>query len=297
MSTISMALERVRFAAEAHASGDPAASGELLKEIHNLRMAAETPEEKTSRLRWELMQPICIRVAIEYGMLQAVADHKGADVSAAELASETGADELLIIRVMRLITYQKICEETGPGLYASNDTTTHITQKGITGGHIHMSDLAMPIGGKIVEIKRQHGLHQFPDGIGDMSPFEYTWGKPIFEYLPTDLEQKNAFDSYMSARRDPKAAQWFDKYPAGRELSHGLKKGDDAVLVVDVGGGNGHEISKFHQRFPQLPGERVLQDQPETIKGIDPRPDGITLMDHDFFNEQPVKGTSVSCFC
>ena len=41
------------------------------------------------------MQNIAVRIALEYGMLQAVASKGGRDVSAADLSKETGADEVV----------------------------------------------------------------------------------------------------------------------------------------------------------------------------------------------------------
>ncbi|KAF2721795.1 S-adenosyl-L-methionine-dependent methyltransferase [Polychaeton citri CBS 116435] len=137
---------------------------------------------------------------------------------------------------------------------------------------------------------RDQGIHQFPDSPLQKNPFEYTFGKPIFEYFKDDKEQKEAFDNYMTIRRDPNAPQWFDTYPVEDCLGASLKSGPNDALLIDVGGGKGHEISKFQRRFPHLPGRRILQDLPQTIRAIDSKPADIELMEHDFFTEQPVKG-------
>lgn len=113
----------------------------------------------------------------------------------------------------------------------------------------------------------------------------------LFEYLKQDPEHKEAFDAYMSIRRQVEAEKWFETFPAEQQLSvERLKEDAEAVLVVDVGGSKGTEITKFGQRFPHLPGRLVNQDLPQTIQSIDPRPEGIELMEHDFFTEQPIKG-------
>ncbi|KAK6392572.1 hypothetical protein LTR65_003703 [Meristemomyces frigidus] len=283
-------LVRLQQAAEADARGDPVAHVQLLQEIHRLQLAAETPAERTMRMRFQILQNLCVRIAIEVNVLQAIAAANGRPVTAAELAQTTGADELLIIRIMRVITYVGICAETDYATYASNETTAFITQKAFIGAEKHHTDLGFAIGGKLVEMMRTHGLHQFPEGSDQKSPFEYTYGMGMFEYLEKDREQKEDFDDYMAARRDPDAPQWFDIYPVEQQLADGPKVDKAAVLLVDVGGGKGHEISKFRQRFPEMPGEVVLQDLPVTVKAIDPRPKGVTLMEHDFFKEQPIQG-------
>ncbi|CAK3792409.1 S-adenosyl-L-methionine-dependent methyltransferase [Lecanosticta acicola] len=283
-------------AAESEANGGAVAHARLLEGIHQLRLAAETPAEKLMRMRFEINGHLCVRLAIEYGLLQAIAAMKGSNITAAGLAQETGCDELLIIRIMRLVTYQGICKETGYASYASNDTTEAITTKGFMGGEKHHTDLGFAVGSKLVEQKRKEGLHQFPEGPGERSPFEYTFGMPLFEYLKHDQEQKEAFHDYMAARRDPRAPQWFQIYPAIEQLSDGLKADNDAALVVDIGGGFGHELSKFQQSFPNLLGKLILQDLQVTFDGLQTKPKGIQLMPYDFFTEQPVRGSRLYFF-
>lgn len=111
-------LIRVQKAAEAQARGDPAAHGQLLQEIHNLQLEAETPAETTMRMRFQvresldrtrvamaltrgftllqILQNLCVRIAIEYKVLQAIAAGNGSPVTAAELAQTTQTDELMI---------------------------------------------------------------------------------------------------------------------------------------------------------------------------------------------------------
>lgn len=70
-----------------------------------------------------------------------------------------------------------------------------------------------------------------------------------------------------------------------------LKHADD-ILLVDVGGSVGHDLSEFHRKWPSMPGRLVLQDLPEVVEQargmfLHPR---IELMAHDFFTEQSIQG-------
>lgn len=146
---------------------------------------------------------------------------------------------------------------------------------------------------------RGHGIHQFPTP-PQKSPFEYTFGAPIFEYLHIDGEQKQAFDDYMAVRRDPKMPQWFDIFPIAKELQQSSSSGsaaasgDERALLVDVGGGYGHEAQKLKARYPDLSGRVVCQDQPATIEEAKAQEGasskGVELIGHDFFTPQPIKG-------
>lgn len=85
---------------------------------------------------------------------------------------------------------------------------------------------------------------------------------------------------------------WTEWFPVQKELIDGFN-GDPAqdTLIVDIAGGRGHDISSFHQSFPDAPGRRVLQDLPQVLDGVqdlDPRIEGMTC---DFFKPQPIEGT------
>ena len=86
--------------------------------------------------------------------------------------------------------------------------------------------------------------------------------------------------------------KWMDTdfYPVAERLGHGLKIDDSKALIVDVGGGLGHDLVEFKKKHPELPGRLILQDLPETIKQIDQINEGIEPTVHDFLSPQPVRG-------
>ena len=84
---------------------------------------------------------------------------------------------------------------------------------------------------------------------------------------------------------------WMDPgyYPVIERLAEGAKADKDAVLLVDVGGSNGHDLEQFHKKHPDVPGRLVLQDLPDIIAQAKPSAP-IEATVHDFFTPQPVKG-------
>ena len=84
-------------------------------------------------------------------------------------------------------------------------------------------------------------------------------------------------------------------YPVEENLVKGAKTEDNAVFLVDVGGGKGHDLQELYRKYPMLPGKLVLQDSKGVIEeaqgsGLDSK---IVLMEHDFFTAQPVIGIFV----
>ncbi|KAL8708440.1 MAG: hypothetical protein Q9225_007601 [Loekoesia sp. 1 TL-2023] len=96
MTAVLDELRRLEKLAAADAAGDAKAHGELLKGLGTLLLAAETPVETISRLNFQPLQNICIRVAVENRWLQAVASRDGKPITAAEVSAMTRTDELLI---------------------------------------------------------------------------------------------------------------------------------------------------------------------------------------------------------
>lgn len=83
---------------------------------------------------------------------------------------------------------------------------------------------------------------------------------------------------------------WADDgaYPVKEKLGSAT---EDQVLVVDIGGGAGHDLIGFKARHPDLKGRLVLEELPYMISQVMGKLDGVELVEHDFYTPQPIKGT------
>lgn len=99
----------------------------------------------------------------------------------------------------------------------------------------------------------------------------------------------------MSAYRAGKA-NWYDPgfYPVAERLIEGFDSPSSDVLLVDVGGGRGHDVSSFTAQHPTHPGRVILQDREPVIAGVLESTDSTSrpfeAQAHDFFTPQPVRG-------
>ena len=112
---------------------------------------------------------------------------------------------------------------------------------------------------------------------------------PVFTWLTRERpELYTALNNYMGGYRQGKVS-WMDPgfFPV-QNLYEGVEAND--VLLVDVGGGLGHDLKELQTKHPQLPGRLILQDLPNVIAQIQNAADRIEAMTYDFFTEQPVKG-------
>ncbi|KAI0405306.1 sterigmatocystin 8-O-methyltransferase [Xylaria palmicola] len=73
---------------------------------------------------------------------------------------------------------------------------------------------------------------------------------------------------------------------AAEQLIDGSDPVDDSALLVDIGGGLGHDILAFHDKYPNN-GKLILQDLPDVIKNCRDLPPDVEAMGYDFFTDQP----------
>ncbi len=124
------------------------------------------------------------------------------------------------------------------------------------------------------------------------APYQYAFRTqlPFFEHIRQFPERLRVFNSAMTVQRAGRGEDWFKFFPVESTISKNFPSDDkDAVLLVDVGGGVGHDLKAFKARFPELPGRLVLQDLPQVIENIATIPDGIEPLKHDMFTPQPIQ--------
>lgn len=270
-------------------TSDPAAHGRLLQAIHKLTLAVETPTETNMRILYQPIQNTCIRMAIEMGLPQAIVARDGAAVTTVELGEEIKADPLLIARVMRVLTAAGLCKEEAPDQYSATPVTRSLAGPGFTGGSRYIYDLLFPTMAQLPEYLQQT---QFENPQGK-SPFEFTYQTGLWEHLAENPDIQRDCAAYMAGRRAGQL-RWLDVYPAESELAG--KTTEDSVLLVDIGGNQGHDLKMFKERHPNLPGRLILQDLPEAVNKIETPLEGIEVIPYDFFTPQSIKGAQLYFF-
>lgn len=148
-------------------------------------------------------------------------------------------------------------------------------------------DLFLPPAANLPKYMRETKF-QNPQG---QSAFEFTYQKTLWEHLGVNPDQQRDCAAYMAGRRGGQI-RWLDVFPVASQLEGKMSRGsgDDNVLLVDIGGNQGHDLKIFRKRFPDLPGRLILQDLPEAVNKIPAPLEGIEVMPYNFFTPQLVKG-------
>lgn len=106
----------------------------------------------------------------------------------------------------------------------------------------------------------------------------------------------SAFNTYMEGQRVDRV-QWHTYFPVQEVLLNDFNAEEKAVLLVDVGGGRGHDLEAFKEAFPHQEGRLIIQDLPDVIDDIRQPVPGVEAMKHNFFRPQPVKGLPLDHGC
>ncbi|MGI4814608.1 MAG: methyltransferase, partial [Janthinobacterium lividum] len=178
--------------------------------------------------------------------------------------------------------------------YAATQLSNSFTEPRYRDGLIYTYDVAGPSFCSLPKYFKSIA-YAHPTDIAN-GPFQYAHNikAPFFAFLAQNAEYGAVFNNYMSGYRAGKPS-WVDAgfYPfTERVLS---RHEPEKVLLVDVGGGMGHDLAHLRSVLHTANGngkERlVLQDQADVIAQV-PAKQSFEATVHDFFTEQPVKGAT-----
>ncbi|CAJ2502620.1 Uu.00g100140.m01.CDS01 [Anthostomella pinea] len=232
-----------------------------------------------------------IKTLIDAGVFTKWAEAGGEPITCTELAKLTGGDTILIRRMMRCIGGQNLVIETAEDTYARTPWAKTLAEDksfpSMYGGFYH--ELNSPMFRTLPFFLKETG-YKNPTDVNDCN-FQYWRGKDanMFQYCGTNPLLTDDFNNTMECHSKYNLTPWPVVYPTDA-LVAGAKPG--RALVVDVGGGKGHDLKKFLARHPDAPmGSLVLQDLPDILKNVESGDNAaITIQPHDFFTPEPVKG-------
>ncbi|KAK8055193.1 hypothetical protein PG993_000420 [Apiospora rasikravindrae] len=281
-----------------YAVGKTQDTNDIARRCHLLAHRAEAPEVFAERLRYQPLSICALMIAIEGGMLQALASSPEANISAEQLAQITRRHKLDIVRTLRLLSALGACDEVGLQTYRANDKTTVLASKGQIGGFRVSSVPISAITTKVEEFFRKHASGEWEEEANVPSLHTYTYGQSMYDYLRDHRERRADFDAYMEARKQEKRRRWHHCYPVLSQLGvrSDVPADSSQMAVVDVGGNQGHDLATFQESNPDFRGRLILQDLPETVEPllVDQEKQRVfEVMPYDFFTPQPVVGATL----
>ncbi|KAJ5161069.1 hydroxyindole O-methyltransferase [Penicillium capsulatum] len=286
-------LENLASAGKALDNNEAGSREALINNGRALVAALEIPSEFIQRSFWaEPAQSAVIRLAVDVRLFQHLKDAGVDGLSASALSEKTGVDAVLLQRLarhlvaMHVITYHD-------GAFRATTLSNGLAAENYQHSISFCYDAARPSFNGFPEFFKSN-QYKAPS-LGSLDgPFQnaHKTQLPFFEWLLATPPYLQYFDSFMSAYRAGKA-NWYDPgfYPVADRLITGFDASVSDVLLVDVGGGRGHDVATFISQHPSHPGRIVLQDREPVIAGVVSSSDALSFeaQAHNFFTPQPVK--------
>ncbi|MDI1488689.1 MAG: hypothetical protein OHK93_007965 [Ramalina farinacea] len=261
---------------------DTMARKTLLTELRKLNVELESPMDSIMRYVFQPHQNAMIRTAIDLGLFELVRPREKNGTGAQELAGETGAEQSLI-GVCSSLQKNPVSK---PDLRAEN-TSVRVMRVLVTMGIISEFGEQRYAATRISKTWQNPPLRDCSKDLFDESAFSLA-------QLPTFLKQTH-YKNPSDTANGPFHA--FNTYMEVQEvLLNDFNAKEEAVLLVDVGGGRGHDLEAFKEAFPHQEGRLIVQDLPDVIDDIRQPVPGVEAMKHNFFTPQPVKGARVHFF-
>ncbi|KAK4907421.1 hypothetical protein LTR49_023567 [Elasticomyces elasticus] len=253
-----------------------------------LWLELEESGDLVDRIIYGTQENAILRLGLDLGIYKLLAENKRA-LDSRTIAMQTGANLVLVERVMRNLAGLGHVEERGENAFAANKFTRAFnSDKGITGLKFSY-DFAAPAWNQIPGFLKARGYRNPTDPMD--TPLQRAF-QPKEHFFPLMVQQNVLadFQGLMSSYRTDRA-EFLDVFPAEQHLIEGFQVSETGheVLMVDIGGGRGHELLRVAEKFPATKGRLILQDLPDVIEQA-LQSDRIELMAYDFFTPQPVKG-------
>ncbi|KAE8164579.1 hypothetical protein BDV40DRAFT_310786 [Aspergillus tamarii] len=256
-SSVSAVLDGIASSSTAFNNNEAGSREALIEHSRALAAVLEIPSEFIQRTFWaEPAQSAIIRLAVDVEIFQLLQEAGNAGLTPDALAQKAGVDVILLSRLARHLVAMN--------LFAFHDGAFHGTRLS--------NDLAVE--------NFQHTIS-----------FCYDASRPSFNTFPKYFE-KTKYKSPTLGGTDAGKADWHEFYPVTERMLASFDSSLSDVLLVDVGGGRGHDVATFAAHYTSRPGRIILQDREPVIAGV--VANGAELpfeaQTHNSFTPQPIKG-------
>ncbi|KAJ0419727.1 S-adenosyl-L-methionine-dependent methyltransferase [Aspergillus carlsbadensis] len=273
---------------------NPESRIKALKATRDLLHALTPPPE--TAIQDVVLNPVLLmamRVGVDLGVFQAICEGQGEEgVSTQSIATKSRASFLVVDQILRVLAAAGYILEAGVQSYKPSPLTAIMAAPPFGAMTRACFDIGNYTTTYAPEYFRQN-KHAFPPSATE-TPFQLAKNTSLdyFAWLGENPSLAADFQAWMTVKQQA-SPNWVDWFDVEGVILNGLEAKGEPVLIVDIGGGEGHYLHAFNRRFPDAPGRRILQDLPQVIDTVADVPDKTELMAYDFFTAQPVQGARI----
>ncbi|KIX06816.1 uncharacterized protein Z518_04792 [Rhinocladiella mackenziei CBS 650.93] len=250
----------------------------------------------------QMAEMVSVRTLLDLKVFEKMPTEEGKTITAKELSEKTGVQDALLERLLRPLVASGFITQASDGSYGSTKFSQAYT--------------SFP--GLFFTLMFDHFLQPMTDLPKYLS--KHGAAEPTSFYVNPYSDYHNASDSGMTTweimSKDPEKLKTFQLglttgdamvpvtgYYDFNQLAltkEEQEKDPDRACLIDIGGGVGNVVKRILDEYKDLsPKNVILQDQGSVIDIAEREkipPEGVKLMKHDFWTEQPVKGAKAYYF-
>ncbi|RYN41800.1 hypothetical protein AA0112_g1804 [Alternaria arborescens] len=255
----------------------------LLRELHEMIVGLETPEETATRIALYPLQSSTARIGQDLKIFDTLA--KSGPKSLQELQKVTNAHPITLGRLLRYMASVGLIHETGVNQFEASKKSRNLATPEAEKIVTHFFENCGPLFQEMPAFLRANKYQDVTDGKNTVFQPAYNTDLDTYTWFSQNPLQMGALISYMAMEQAVRG-RWLDEYPIRPQMKDW---NPELPAFVDVGGNVGHYCAMFKKRFPDIPGRIILQDLPDTLAHSLKTP-GVEAIGHDFFQPQPIKG-------
>ena len=239
---------------------------------------------------WQPSISVAIKLCSDLDIFSQL-ERDGPGKSSNELAKATGAEPLLLGRLLRLLGSCHVVTEVDTDRFAANHFSNALTRPGYKGGMSNLFSSVWPVFTKMPEFFRQNG-YRSPHNPSD-GPFQFAKETDLhqFQWMKSHPAEAQAFGALMAEFHGQRHYWWTSFYPTSRLTEPLLENSDSQAipLIVDVGGGVGRDMENLRQYLLPKAYNIVVQDLPHVVEQGAKLYPSLKFMSHELFHEQPIQ--------
>ncbi|KAI0112725.1 O-methyl transferase B [Hypoxylon sp. NC0597] len=247
----------------------------ILDFMRDLQLKLETLHDTLSRFAGMQLDITAARIAEDLNIFN-ILDESNDALTVTILATRTGAHLPGVIlegRILRYLASEVGINEAGEGIFAANSIMKTLARPGYRDGVYHFFNDIGPVPSALQAFLAENKYQDVSNAGRTAFQKAFRTDLPAFMWHSKQPERFGSLQQVMTVN-GAADVPWYTIFPFEKERG----TFQDLAALADVGGGFGHQCVALLAGFPHLHG-----------KLLSTHLDGIKVMEHDFFQLQPVK--------
>jgi len=264
---------------------DKATRLELYESLKDLSTVIEDPHDTIFRIVYAPLTLTYGVVASDLNIFELLAK-SDKPLTVASLAETQKCDPVLMGRILRYLSSQRLVTEVDEDTFTANNITHTLSQPGFAAGMRHNFEVHMPCMTKIPHFLADTKYANPSDAMHSAFQIAHQTDLPAFVWGLSKPKLVEDMIMWMGAVYGDRPTTWLDAYDMSKHCEGSTA---EDVIFVDVAGNVGHQCALLKAKLPELKGRVILEDLPQVVPQAIPVP-GLEAIGLDMWQGQPIKG-------